>query len=88
VHPRSAQDLVADCPAAKELFDKAAGILGYDLLALCAEGPKEKLDSTVYSQVRRGLPWRAARARSAGTRAGACRAQGRGLLVRLGGWQT
>jgi hypothetical protein len=26
------QDLVADCPAAKELFDKASGILGYDLL--------------------------------------------------------
>ena len=26
------QDLVAECPAAKELFDKAADILGYDLL--------------------------------------------------------
>lgn len=45
------QELVAECPAAKELFDKAAGILGYDLLQLCVEGPKEKLDSTVYSQV-------------------------------------
>lgn len=27
-----AQDLVAEVPAAKELFDKAADILGYDLL--------------------------------------------------------
>jgi [acyl-carrier-protein] S-malonyltransferase len=26
------QDLVAEVPAAKELFDKAADILGYDLL--------------------------------------------------------
>jgi hypothetical protein len=30
--PPHPQDLVADCPAAKELFDKASGILGYDLL--------------------------------------------------------
>lgn len=29
VHP---QDLVAEVPAAKELFDKASDILGYDLL--------------------------------------------------------
>lgn len=29
LHP---QDLVAEVPAAKELFDKAADILGYDLL--------------------------------------------------------
>jgi len=42
--------LVKDVPKAKELFDKAAEVLGYDLLKICVEGPKEKLDSTVYSQ--------------------------------------
>jgi [acyl-carrier-protein] S-malonyltransferase len=36
--------------AAKELFDKASGVLGYDLAQVCFEGPKDKLDSTVYSQ--------------------------------------
>lgn len=35
---------------AKALFDRAAEILGYDLAKLCFEGPKEQLDSTVYSQ--------------------------------------
>ena len=60
------QELCAELPAAKELFDKAADILGYDLLALCSEGarklacknvcqhtlpgPKEKLDTTAISQ--------------------------------------
>jgi [acyl-carrier-protein] S-malonyltransferase len=37
-------------PAARALFDQAADILGYDLLALCASGPEEKLNSTAYSQ--------------------------------------
>jgi [acyl-carrier-protein] S-malonyltransferase len=37
-------------PAARDLFDRAAEILGYDLLAICAGGPKERLDSTVVSQ--------------------------------------
>ena len=36
--------------AARELFERAKAILGYDLLAVCLEGPAEKLDSTVYSQ--------------------------------------
>lgn len=43
-------DVVKEVPKAKELFDKASTILGYDLLQLCLEGPKEKLDSTVVSQ--------------------------------------
>ncbi|KAK8971542.1 hypothetical protein KSP40_PGU017857 [Platanthera guangdongensis] len=37
-------------PAAAELFHKANDILGFDLLDVCTNGPKEKLDSTVISQ--------------------------------------
>ncbi|XP_006828113.2 malonyl-CoA-acyl carrier protein transacylase, mitochondrial [Amborella trichopoda] len=36
--------------AGAELFLKANEILGYDLLDVCLNGPKEKLDSTVISQ--------------------------------------
>jgi [acyl-carrier-protein] S-malonyltransferase len=43
-------DLVKEVPKAKELFDEASEILGYDLLQVCIDGPKEKLDSTVVSQ--------------------------------------
>ncbi len=43
-------ELAASLPAARALFDRAADILGYDLLQLCSEGPTEKLNSTVYSQ--------------------------------------
>eukprot|EP00803_Ostreobium_quekettii_P007539 evm.model.scf_110EXC.7 EVM.evm.TU.scf_110EXC.7 scf_110EXC:131757-139228(+) len=45
-----AKDVVEEVPAAKALFDKAADILGYNLLEVCSEGPKEKLDSTAISQ--------------------------------------
>uniref|UniRef100_A0A7S0WU69 Malonyl-CoA:ACP transacylase (MAT) domain-containing protein n=1 Tax=Chlamydomonas leiostraca TaxID=1034604 RepID=A0A7S0WU69_9CHLO len=45
-----AKDLVAEVPAAKALFDKASAILGYDLLQVCVEGPKAKLDTTAVSQ--------------------------------------
>jgi [acyl-carrier-protein] S-malonyltransferase len=37
-------------PTARTLFDRASGVLGYDLYKLCTEGPADKLDSTVYSQ--------------------------------------
>ncbi|EHA8592296.1 putative malonyl CoA-acyl carrier protein transacylase [Cocos nucifera] len=37
-------------PAAADLFKKANDILGFDLLDVCTNGPKEKLDSTVISQ--------------------------------------
>lgn len=37
-------------PAVRELFDRATGILGYDLAQLCFDGPAERLNSTVYSQ--------------------------------------
>jgi [acyl-carrier-protein] S-malonyltransferase len=42
--------LVESLPQCREIFERANGILGYDLLAVCLEGPAEKLDSTVYSQ--------------------------------------
>ncbi|CAL5225372.1 g8177 [Coccomyxa viridis] len=45
-----AKDVVEEVPAAKDLFMQASDILGYDLLKVCNEGPKEKLDSTVISQ--------------------------------------
>jgi [acyl-carrier-protein] S-malonyltransferase len=44
------KDLCASLPAAKALFDKAADVLGYDLLQVCTSGPEEKLNSTVVSQ--------------------------------------
>ncbi len=37
-------------PAARELYDRAAEVLGYDLGKVCFEGPAEELDSTVCSQ--------------------------------------
>ena len=44
------QALASELPAAKKLFDDAEQILGYDLLQVCAQGPTEKLNSTVVSQ--------------------------------------
>jgi [acyl-carrier-protein] S-malonyltransferase len=37
-------------PAAQSLFAQAAEILGYDLAAVCADGPADKLNSTAVSQ--------------------------------------
>ena len=37
-------------PAARQLYDRAAEVLGYSLAKLCFEGPADELDSTVYSQ--------------------------------------
>jgi [acyl-carrier-protein] S-malonyltransferase len=42
--------LCESLPAARQLFSEASAILGYDLLEVCAHGPKEKLDSTAVSQ--------------------------------------
>jgi [acyl-carrier-protein] S-malonyltransferase len=44
------RDLCAALPAARRLFDEASALLGYDLLDVCANGPKERLDSTLVSQ--------------------------------------
>jgi len=37
-------------PKVKEMFDEAKEVLGYDLLDVCLNGPKSKLDNTVYAQ--------------------------------------
>jgi len=39
-----------DIPAVKKMLDSATAILGYDLLKLCLEGPKDSLDDTIHSQ--------------------------------------
>ena len=43
-------DVAAAYPAAAGLYREAKSILGYDLLALCAEGDEDKLRETRYSQ--------------------------------------
>lgn len=42
--------LCESLPAAKQLFERAADALGYDLLSVCANGPAEKLNATDVSQ--------------------------------------
>jgi [acyl-carrier-protein] S-malonyltransferase len=42
--------LCQSLPTAQALFDRAAAILGYDLLALCVNGPAERLNATDVSQ--------------------------------------
>lgn len=37
-------------PAARALFDRASEVLGFDLAAVCFNGPKERLDATDVSQ--------------------------------------
>lgn len=44
------RQLAETLPAARQLYERAAGILGYDLAELCFEGPAERLDSTIHSQ--------------------------------------
>ena len=39
-----------DLPKVQEMCEKAKEILGYDILDICINGPKEKLDDTVYAQ--------------------------------------
>lgn len=45
-----AAEACKELPAAKALFEQASDILGYDLLDLCTNGPKEKLDATEFAQ--------------------------------------
>jgi [acyl-carrier-protein] S-malonyltransferase len=44
------QKVLDVAPSTKDLFQNASQILGYDLLKVCLEGPKETLDSTKYCQ--------------------------------------
>jgi [acyl-carrier-protein] S-malonyltransferase len=44
------RQLAESLSAARQLFDRAAEVLGYDLAKICFDGPAEELDSTVYSQ--------------------------------------
>lgn len=45
-----AREVAHSIPKVRELYEKAERILGFDLLSLTLNGPKEKLDSTVVSQ--------------------------------------
>jgi [acyl-carrier-protein] S-malonyltransferase len=44
------RQLYETVPAARQLFDQATEILGYNLYAICQEGPVTRLNSTVVSQ--------------------------------------
>jgi [acyl-carrier-protein] S-malonyltransferase len=44
------KELYAELPAATELFDRAGEILGFDLKAICFDGPAEALEATDVSQ--------------------------------------
>ncbi|VDM97791.1 unnamed protein product [Thelazia callipaeda] len=41
---------IKDCPKVIDIYNEASEILQYDLLKLCLEGPKSKLDQTIYCQ--------------------------------------
>jgi [acyl-carrier-protein] S-malonyltransferase len=49
-HVGMAAEICAALPAARQLFSRAGEVLGYDLLSVCTNGPKELLDSTAVSQ--------------------------------------
>ena len=45
-----ARGLCAELPAAQVLFDRAAEVLGFDLAAVCFDGPEARLNATDVSQ--------------------------------------
>lgn len=49
-HVGMGRTLTERFPAVRKMFDQAKEILGYDLAALCREGPAARLDATVISQ--------------------------------------
>jgi [acyl-carrier-protein] S-malonyltransferase len=44
------RELYRDLPAARDLFDRASALLGFDLKAACFEGPADLLEATDVSQ--------------------------------------
>lgn len=48
-HTHEVQD-AKNYPAVVEMLSTAKAVLGYDLLDLCVNGPKEKLDDTAFAQ--------------------------------------
>jgi [acyl-carrier-protein] S-malonyltransferase len=44
------QALAQRLPAVRRMYDEASAVLGYDLAAVCWNGPKERLDTTAVSQ--------------------------------------
>ena len=44
------RELANQLPEARQLYDEADQVLGYDLATLCFEGPEEKLNETDHSQ--------------------------------------
>ena len=49
-HAGMCQTIVEKYPAARDLFDRANDVLGFDLAGLCVNGPQEELDKTDISQ--------------------------------------
>ena len=45
------QKTIDKAPATKLLYNEASSILGYDLLKLCLNGPKDLLDRTEHCQI-------------------------------------
>ena len=48
--PGMGRDLAEDDPACRALFDEASGVVGYDVAALCFEGPEEALRKSDHCQ--------------------------------------
>ncbi len=44
------RQLYESCPAARQLYDQATEVLGYNLAEICQNGTAERLNSTVISQ--------------------------------------
>jgi [acyl-carrier-protein] S-malonyltransferase len=44
------RQLYETLPAARQLFDEASAVLGYDLATVCRDGPAERLNATAVSQ--------------------------------------
>lgn len=49
-HVGMGRRIVAEVPAARELYERANDVLGFDLATICFDGPAGELDSTAVSQ--------------------------------------